>query len=74
MSSQRSMHSSSQSLVCEPKPAIAEATDPLQAKVRAIYNEDQQEEFFHIRAEVDSLLQQLQALKYQRLASVSSDN
>jgi hypothetical protein len=35
---------------------------------KTFYQDDQQAKFMHLQAEVDSLLQQLQSLKQQRLA------
>lgn len=36
---------------------------------KAFYQDDQQAKFMHLQAEVDSLLQQLQSLKQQRIAT-----
>ena len=36
---------------------------------KAFYQDDQQAKFVHLQAEVDSLLQQLQSIKQQRLAA-----
>ncbi|MFN6564695.1 MAG: hypothetical protein RMY28_033540 [Nostoc sp. ChiSLP01] len=36
---------------------------------KAYYQDDQQAKFMHLQAEVDSLLQQLENLKHQRLAA-----
>ncbi len=38
-----------------------------------MYPADQQVKFLHLQAEVDSLLQQLQILKQQKLTSVKTD-
>lgn len=41
--------------------------------VKSMYPADQQVKFLHLQAEVDSLLQQLQILKQQKLTSVKTD-
>lgn len=41
--------------------------------MKSIYQADQQVKYLHLQAEVDSLLQQLQILKQQRLALGQSD-
>jgi hypothetical protein len=41
--------------------------------VKSMYPADQQVKFLHLQAEVDSLLQQLQILKQQKLTSVNTD-
>ncbi len=38
---------------------------------KSYYQDDQQAKFIHLQAEVDSLLQQLENLKYQRLVATS---
>ncbi|MDZ8023117.1 MAG: hypothetical protein RMY36_023840 [Nostoc sp. SerVER01] len=38
---------------------------------KSYYQDDQQAKFMHLQAEVDSLLQQLESLKHQRLAATS---
>lgn len=40
---------------------------------KAFYQDDQQAKFMHLQAEVDSLLQQLQSLKQQRLTGTEAD-
>jgi hypothetical protein len=39
---------------------------------KSLYQVDQQEKFLHLQEEVESLLQQLQTLKQQRLVTVDS--
>ncbi len=41
--------------------------------MKSLYQADQQVKYLHLQAEVESLLQQLQILKQQRLTSVQSD-
>jgi hypothetical protein len=41
--------------------------------MKSLYQADQQVKYLHLQAEVESLLQQLQILKQQRLASVKPD-
>ena len=41
--------------------------------MKSLYQADQQVEYLHLQAEVESLLRQLQILKKQRLDSVKSD-
>ncbi|HEY9666502.1 MAG TPA: hypothetical protein V6C91_06830 [Coleofasciculaceae cyanobacterium] len=48
--------------------AVIEKPDLTVAK-KMVYQADQQVKYLHLQAEVDSLLQQLQLLKQQRLAS-----
>lgn len=74
MSNQHPLTSGSESLVLESIFPSSAMGDSLQLKVRAVYNTDLQAEFFDIRSEVDSLLQQLQTLKYQRLTTTSIHN
>ncbi|MBC1237803.1 hypothetical protein VF14_21090 [Nostoc linckia z18] len=38
---------------------------------KSYYQDDQQAKFMHLQAEIDSLLQQLESLKHQRLAASS---
>ncbi|MEH2456724.1 hypothetical protein [Nostoc sp.] len=38
---------------------------------KSYYQDDQQAKFMHLQAEVDSLLQQLENLKHQRLANAN---
>ncbi len=38
---------------------------------KSYYQDDQQAKFMHLQAEVDSLLQQLENLKHQRLADTN---
>jgi len=38
---------------------------------KSYYQDDQQAKFMHLQAEVDSLLQQLENLKHQRLAETN---
>ncbi|MBN3949001.1 MAG: hypothetical protein V7K14_03200 [Nostoc sp.] len=38
---------------------------------KSYYQDDQQAKFMHLQAEVDSLLQQLENLKHQRLAQTN---
>ena len=38
---------------------------------KSYYQDDQQAKFIHLQAEVDSLLQQLENLKHQRLVATS---
>ncbi|MEH2358372.1 hypothetical protein [Nostoc sp.] len=38
---------------------------------KSYYQDDQQAKFMHLQAEVDSLLQQLENLKHQRLADAN---
>jgi len=38
---------------------------------KSYYQDDQQAKFMHLQAEVDSLLQQLENLKHQRLVATS---
>lgn len=46
------------------------AEDPrVIALMKSLYQADQQVKYLHLQAEVDSLLQQLQILKQQRIAS-----
>jgi|GEM_PF-5844037 len=71
MSNQHPLTSGSESIILEPIFPSSAMGDSLQLKVRAVYNTDLQAEFFDIRSEVDSLLQQLQTLKYQRLTTTS---
>ena len=47
--------------------------DRLIQLMKSTYQADQQLKYLHLQAEVDSLLQQLQILKQQRLTSVSPD-
>ncbi|MEH1795104.1 hypothetical protein CDG77_17715 [Nostoc sp. 'Peltigera membranacea cyanobiont' 213] len=39
---------------------------------KSYYQDDQQAKFMHLQAEVDSLLQQLENLKHQRLADTET--
>jgi hypothetical protein len=39
---------------------------------KSVYKVDQQEKFLHLQAEVESLLEQLQSLKEQRLTATST--
>jgi hypothetical protein len=41
--------------------------------MKSLYQADQQVEYLHLQAEVESLLRQLQILKKQRLDSVQPD-
>jgi hypothetical protein len=41
--------------------------------MKSLYQADQQAKYLHLQAEVESLLQQLETLKQQRLASVKPD-
>ncbi|MBD2409345.1 hypothetical protein FACHB389_26895 [Nostoc calcicola FACHB-389] len=40
---------------------------------KSYYQDDQQAKFMHLQAEVESLLQQLESLKHQRLAATSQE-
>ncbi|MDZ8183894.1 MAG: hypothetical protein RMX96_03390 [Nostoc sp. ChiSLP02] len=40
---------------------------------KAYYQDDQQAKFMHLQAEIDSLLEQLENLKNQRLAATSQE-
>jgi hypothetical protein len=40
---------------------------------KSYYQDDQQAKFMHLQAEVDSLLQQLENLKHQRLANTDTN-
>jgi len=78
------MSTRSSSLVCSPTPIgdTQALRNPTTSKtcnsrltdlMRSLYQADQQVKYLHLQAEVESLLQQLQILKQQRLASVKSD-
>ena len=56
-----------------PKAVVTE-NPRLMTLMKSLYQADQQVKYLHLQAEVESLLQQLQILKQQKLASsVSSD-
>ncbi|MBW4673988.1 MAG: hypothetical protein KME52_08170 [Desmonostoc geniculatum HA4340-LM1] len=40
---------------------------------KSYYQDDQQAKFMHLQAEVESLLQQLESLKHQRLAATTQE-
>jgi hypothetical protein len=42
--------------------------------MKSIYQADQQVKYLHLQAEVETLLQQLQTLKKQRLDSIHSES
>ncbi|MCA1990441.1 MAG: hypothetical protein LDL41_00095 [Coleofasciculus sp. S288] len=78
------MSTRSSGLVCSPRP-IADSqavTNRLTATtgnprlmelMKSLYQADQQVKYLHLQAEVNSLLQQLEILKQQRLASGFTD-
>jgi hypothetical protein len=56
------------------KRSTAVADNPrLMELMKSLYQADQQVKYLHLQAEVESLLQQLQILKQQRLTSVQAD-
>ncbi|HBB35226.1 MAG TPA: hypothetical protein DDZ80_18895 [Cyanobacteria bacterium UBA8803] len=58
----------------EQTPSTIAANDPrLIQLMKSLYQADQQVKYLHLQAEVDSLLQQLQILKQQRLTTVAPD-
>ncbi|MEQ8754161.1 MAG: hypothetical protein RID09_11670 [Coleofasciculus sp. G1-WW12-02] len=75
----------SSSVICPPNPNREAATESDRGTVsgtsdqrliklmKSIYQADQQVKYLHLQAEVDSLLQQLQILQKQRLATAQSD-
>jgi hypothetical protein len=78
------MSTRSSSLVCSPTPIGDSRTlsnrsttvtgNPRLIKLmKSTYQTDQQVKYLHLQAEVESLLQQLQILKQQRLTSVKPD-
>ncbi len=78
------MSTRSSSLVCSPTPicdsqaatnptTVAASNPRLIELMKSLYQADQQAKYLHLQAEVESLLQQLETLKQQRLASVKPD-
>lgn len=68
----------SRSLLVGDRSSVNEPTEstnsPQQNEVKKPpYQLDQQVKFLHLKAEVESLLQQLQSLQQQRLATASND-
>ena len=68
----------SRSLLVGDRSSVNEPTEstnsPQQNEVnKPPYQLDQQVKFLHLKAEVESLLQQLQSLQQQRLATASND-
>lgn len=54
-------------------PSVVASGDPRLRKLKkSLYQSDQQVKYLHLQAEVESLLQQLQTLKQQRLAPTPS--
>lgn len=69
MKSNASIGEFSNVAVCEPQPSASATIDPSLEKMKALYRTDQQVKFLDLQAQTDSLLQQLQELKQQRLAT-----
>lgn len=79
------MSTRSSSLVYSPSPTSAVqsrasrsstvAGDPRLIKLmKSLYQADQQVKYLHLQAEVESLLQQLEIVKQQRLHSITPDD
>lgn len=58
---------SSDTAVCEPQPEIV--TSRWLERMKALYQEHHQAQFLNLQAEAESLLEQLQVIKQQRLAN-----
>jgi capsule polysaccharide export protein KpsE/RkpR len=55
--------------VCEPQQNETATIDRSLEKMKALYRDDQQTKLLTLRAETESLLQQLQEIKQQRLVT-----
>jgi hypothetical protein len=78
------MSTLSSSLIYSPSPtgdsqsvrkprAVVTGDSRLMELMKSLYQTDQQVKYLHLQAEVESLLQQLQILKQQRLTSLKPD-
>lgn len=64
---------SSSQLLAENPQLVSKVSAQTNEPQKPPYQVDQQVKFMHLEAEVESLLQQLQSLKQQRLATTSTD-
>jgi hypothetical protein len=69
MKSNASIGESMTVAVCEPQQNERAAIDRSLEKMKALYRDDQQTKLLTLRAETESLLQQLQEIKQQRLVT-----